>query len=758
MPEKPSIDGLEDRWSAAWEEQGTYRFDRTQAARGDLLDRHAAASPRAARCTSATSSPTPTPTWSPATSGCAGARCSTRWAGTTTGCPASGGCRTTTACAAIRRCPTTRTSRRPPTAAKSKEQVPISRRNFVELCDVLTAEDEKAYESVWRRLALSVDWSSPYRDDRRALAGDLAEGVPAQPRPRRRLPGARRRRCGTSRSGPRWRRPSSRTASGPAPTTGSRSAGDGGEPLRVETTRPELLPACVALVAHPDDERYQPLFGTTVRTPVFGVEVPVVAHRLAAPGQGHRHRDGLHVRRRDRRDLVARALARRPARCSAPTAACCPTRRTGVDAAAYARIAGKTVFSAREETVAMLREAGALEGEPTPITHPVKFFEKGDRPLEIVTTRQWYLRNGGRDADLRETLLERGRELRLAPAAHAGALRTLGRGPHRRLADQPAAVLRRAVPGLVPRSTTRASRSTTSRCVPDESALPVDPSSDCPPGYDESAARRAGRLHRRPGRHGHLGDVVAVAADRRRLDLRRRPVLAGVPDGPAAAGPGHHPHLAVLDGRARPTRSSACCRGPTPRSAAGSSTRTARRCRSPRATSSPRSRCSRSSAPTRSATGRRQRGSGTDAAFDTGQMKIGRRLAIKILNASKFALDAGCDAGPRRGHRAARPGAARRASRGSSSEATAAFDDYNHTRALEVTETLLLDVLRRLRRAGQGAGVRRPRGRRRRLGEGHARHGARRAAPAVRAVPAVRDRGGLVVVARGLGAPRRLAG
>src|SRR5699024_11246300 len=58
-----------------------------------------------------------------------------------------------------------------------------------------------------------------------------------------------------------------------------------GAPVHIETTRPELLAACVALVAHPDDERYQNLFGTTVTTPIFGVEVPVVAHRLAAPAQ-----------------------------------------------------------------------------------------------------------------------------------------------------------------------------------------------------------------------------------------------------------------------------------------------------------------------------------------------------------------------------------------------------------------------------------------------------------------------------------------
>src|SRR5207248_532841 len=59
-----------------------------------------------------------------------------------------------------------------------------------------------------------------------------------------------------------------------------------GKPIFIETTRPELLPACVALVAHPDDARYQPLFGTDAVTPLFDVRVPIVAHELADPEKG----------------------------------------------------------------------------------------------------------------------------------------------------------------------------------------------------------------------------------------------------------------------------------------------------------------------------------------------------------------------------------------------------------------------------------------------------------------------------------------
>ncbi len=185
-----------------------------------------------------------------------------------------------------------------------------------------------------------------------------------------------------------------------------------------------------------------------MRTPLFGVDVPVVAHRLADPDKGSgiamicTFGDLNDVTWWRELQLPMRAILGLDGRLL-------PDPPADVDAAAYARLAGKTVFAAREETVSMLREAGALDGEPKQITHPVKFYEKGERPLEIVTTRQWYIRNGGRDADLREALLARGRELQMASAAHAGALRALGQRPHRRLADQPAALLRRAVPRLV---------------------------------------------------------------------------------------------------------------------------------------------------------------------------------------------------------------------------------------------------------------------------------------------------------------------
>ena len=190
--------------------------------------------------------------------------------------------------------------------------MPVSRPNFIELCTRLTVEDEKAFEHLWRHLGLSVDWSMTYATiDKRALRvsqlaflrllnRDLAYQLEA----------------------PTLWDVDFRTAVAQAELEDREQPGayhrirfaraDGEGYVHIETTRPELIPACVALVAHPDDERYKPLFDREVITPLFGVRVPVKPHPLADPGEGLRRGDDLHVRRRHRRGVVARAVAAGP--------------------------------------------------------------------------------------------------------------------------------------------------------------------------------------------------------------------------------------------------------------------------------------------------------------------------------------------------------------------------------------------------------------------------------------------------------------
>ena len=255
-----------------------------------------------------------------------------------------------------------------------------------------------------------------------------------------------------------------------------------------------------------------------------------------------------------------------------------PTAPTALREAPYAELAGKTVKQAQKRIVELLAESPATwSASRSRSPHPVKFYEKGDRPLEIVTSRQWYIRNGGRDAELREELLGPRQGAGLAPAAHAGPLRELGQRPQRRLADQPAALLRRADPALVPPRQRPASPCTTNRWCRRRTCCPIDPSSDVPAGLHRGPARPAGRLRRRRRRHGHLGDLVAHPADRRPLGGRPRPVRPVFPMDLRPAGPRRSSAPGCSPPWCAPTSSTACCPGATPPSTAGSSTRTARR-------------------------------------------------------------------------------------------------------------------------------------------------------------------------------------
>src|SRR5688500_777569 len=282
LPDKPALEGLETKWNTRWEADGTYRFDRHRP-RGDVY-----------------SIDTPPPTVSGSlhvghvfsyTHTDVVARFQ-RMRGRAVfypmgwddnGLPTE---RRVQNYFGVRCDPTLPYDAGiTPPAQPGKRPIAVPRPNFIELCARLTAEDEKVFEDLWRHLGLSVDWSMTYATiDRRAqrvsqlaflrlLQRGLAYQVEAPTLwdidfrtavaqaelEDREQPGAYHRL---------------RFPLADPPAAGGTAA------IEIETTRPELVPACVALVAHPDDERYQALFGKEVTTPLFGVRVPIRAHAL----------------------------------------------------------------------------------------------------------------------------------------------------------------------------------------------------------------------------------------------------------------------------------------------------------------------------------------------------------------------------------------------------------------------------------------------------------------------------------------------
>ncbi|CAB4800271.1 MAG: valine--tRNA ligase [Actinobacteria bacterium] len=581
-----------------------------------------------------------------------------------------------------------------PKDEQKKLPAQISRRNFIELCTTLTAEDEKAFEELFRTLGLSVDWSLTYAtiDDRcrrvaqRAFLRNLARDEAYQAEAPvlwdvdfrcavaqaeledREMPGAYHRL--------------------PFVRTGN------GEPIYIETTRPELLGACVALVAHPDDERYKPLFGSTVRTPLFGVEVEIKAHVLADPEKGSgiamicTFGDLTDVIWWRELQLETRSIISVDGRIQSEAPEWI-TMAGDAAVAAYSELAGKTIKQAQVRIVDLLRDNGQLDGEPKPITHPVKFFEKGDRPLEILTSRQWYLRNGGRDLPLREALLERGKELHWHPPHMRVRYENWVNGLNGDWLVSRQRFFGVSFPIWYPLDAD-GSPLHDQPITADESALPIDPATDTPAGYTEEQRDVPGGFTGDPD----VMDTWATSSLTPQIatgwgeddDLFDRTF-------PMDMRPQAHEIIRTwlfsttvrshLEHNSIPWRNasiSGWVLDPDRKKMSKSKGNVVTPLHLLEQYGSDAVRYWAASARP-----------GTDTAFDEGQMKIGRRLGIKLLNASRFALGLGSEDGVAQIHH---PSAITepldRAMLADLAalvdDATTAFDGYDYARSLERTE------------------------------------------------------------------------
>ena len=690
VPDKPALEGLEQKWRARWEESGVYRFDRSRP-REEVF-----------------SIDTPPPTVS--------------------GSLHVGHVFSYTHTDVIARFQRMRgkavfypmgwddnglpTERRvqnyfgvrcdpslpyepgfTPPEKPGKQAIPVSRPNFIELCARLTAEDEKVFEELWRHLGLSVDWGMTYAtiDQRaqrisqlsflRTLAReqayqleaptlwdvDFRTAVAQAELEDREQPGA-------------YHRIRFARVDGDQPS--ARASGY----VEIDTTRPELIPACVAIVAHPDDPRYQPLFGTEVLTPIFGVRVPVKAHTLADPEKGTGA--AMICTFGDITDVTWWRELQLPVRAIIGTNGAFRPVTWGergwesTDApraqAHYDQLTNLSAAKARTRIVEMLRESGDLLGDPRPITHAVKFYEKGDRPLEIVTSRQWFIKS----MEFRETLLKRAAELKWHPPYMQARLENWINGlngdwcvSRQRFFGVPFPVWYKVRDdGTVDYD---------ARLLPEESRLPIDPSTDVPDGYaadqrDQPGGFTADRDVMDTWATSSLSPQIAARWEED-ADLFARVFPMDVR--PQA-------HDIIRTWLFSTVLRSELEHGTLPWTNAAISGWVLDPDRKKMSKSKGNVVTPRGLLEEHGSDGVRYWAAsgrpGTDTAFDTGQMKVGRRLAIKLLNASKFVLSrpeprGTVSAAVDRGLLTALAKIVR--------ESTDDLENYNYARVLERTET-----------------------------------------------------------------------
>jgi valyl-tRNA synthetase len=684
VPERPSLDGLEQKWSELWEREGTYAFDRS-APRERIF---------------AIDTPPPT------VSGSLHVGHVFSYTHTDTvarymrmkgrevfypmgwddnGLPTE---RRVQNYFGVRCDPSVPYDAgfEPPVEPSAKEPVSVSRPNFVELCLQLTESDERAFEELWRTLGLSVDWGMTY-----TTIGPLAQEIS-----QRSFLGLLARGAAYQLEAPTLWDVDFRTAVAQAELEDRERPGamhrvrftpvkDGAEAL-IETTRPELIPACVALLAHPDDERHAALVGGEALTPLFGTRVPVLSHPLVERDKGTglvmvcTFGDLTDVTWWRELGLPVRSVLAPDGRLSevpwgAPGWESADLERAR---ASYGELAGRTINQARRRIVELLEASGELVGEPQPVERAVKFYEKGDRPVEIITSRQWFVRT----IEHQQMLIDAGRELRWHPSYMRARYEDWVNGLNGDWCVSRQRFFGVPFPIWYPIDDAGNVLHATPIAASEEQ-LPVDPSTDVPDGYA-------------PEQRGQPGGFVA---DPDVMDTWATSSLTPQIAGRAGAEPELYEKVFPFDVRPQAhdiirtwlfttVLRSELDEATLPWSDAAISGWVLDPDRKKMSKSkgnvvTPMHLLEEHGADAVrywAASGR----PGTDTAFEAQQMKVGRKLAVKLLNASKFALAELAPPAEQLAHPLDRAMVARVASL--AAEAEESFEAYDYARALQRTE------------------------------------------------------------------------
>ncbi len=277
---------------------------------------------------------------------------------------------------------------------------------FIEKCLEVSEQAEEEYQALWQRLGLSIDWRYTYRtidaESRRISQRSFIDLY--------------RKGLAYRGEAPAIWCPECHTALAQADLNDlereseyvylkfimvTDCVGDHNEQdLLIATTRPELLPACVAVFVHPDDARYQGLVGRKLRVPLFGQEVGIIADASADPQKGSgavmccTFGDAADVAWQRKHNLpVVQAIGANGAM----------TQVAGV-------YAGLTIAEARRRIKDDLAARGLVNSRQA--THQViRVHERCDTPVEYVMARQWFIRL----LDRRDELLQTGQAVNWHP-------------------------------------------------------------------------------------------------------------------------------------------------------------------------------------------------------------------------------------------------------------------------------------------------------------------------------------------------------